>query len=179
MTVGILDKLLDLFAGEAPEVKAARRAMQADLATDPRRGFVVGMLAVSYEVDPGYLKAHATEALTDWYDVRTAAAIEAYQFGVPDRGAYDAYRHAFLARAGFAAGLLPELRSWQLAFQQAALVTQRYRSWPEYGEGYLQGHLAYRRSQGDPPARLGEIEASTRARLTKLAGTRWAALPFG
>ena len=34
--------------------------------------------------------------------MRTAAAIEAYQFGVPDRGAYDAYRHAFLARAGFA-----------------------------------------------------------------------------
>ena len=172
--MGFLDKLF----GEAPEVKAARRAMQADLAVDPRRGFVVGILAVSYEVDPGYLKAHATEALTQWYDVRSAAAIEAYRFGVPDGGAYDAFRHAFLARAGFAAGMLPEARSWELAFRQAAVVAQRYRSWPEYGEGYLQGHLAYRRSQGDPPARLAEIEASTRARLAKLATTRWAALPF-
>ena len=103
--MGFLDKLF----GEAPEVKAARRAMQADLAVDPRRGFVVGILAVSYEVDPGYLKAHATEALTQWYDVRSAAAIEAYRFGVPDGGAYDAFRHAFLARAGFAAQLRHQL----------------------------------------------------------------------
>lgn len=176
--MGLLDKLLDLFAGEAPEVKAARRAMQADASVDPRRGFVVGLLAVSYEVDPGYLRAHATEALTDWYDVRSAAAIAAYRFGVPDGGAYDAYRHAFLARAGFAAGMLTEAHSWELAFRQAATVAHRYRSWPEYGEGYLQGHLAYRRDQGDSPTRLTEIEASTRTRLAKLASTRWAAQPF-
>lgn len=169
-----------MFSGEDAESKHARERMAVDL-RDPRKAFVWGVVAVSYKLDPGYLTAHATEAIRDWYGVKDAASLMSFSpqsFGTRSHPGYNHYRLAFLARAGFGAGMIDEATSWAWAIREAAAVQRAYPSWEAYGEGYLAGHLEYRASQGDPPARLAEIRASVQATLAEKARTVWVGIPY-
>ncbi|MEZ4365488.1 MAG: DUF1266 domain-containing protein [Kofleriaceae bacterium] len=172
--------LKKLFSGEDAETRAARLQMTTDLA-DPRRAFVWGVVAVSYKLDPGYLKAHATEAIRDWYGISSAQQLlgfRAEHFGTRSHPAYNQYRLVFLARAGFGAGLIDAETSWGWAMREAAVVQQHYGSWQDYGQGYVAGHLEYRASQGDPPARLEEIRGNLTTQLAAKQREVWVAVPF-
>ena len=169
-----------LFGGEDPQTKQARLRMTADL-QDPRKAFVWGVVAVSYELDPAYQPEHANEAVRDWYSVKSANDIltwTANDFGTTDSVAYNQYRLCFLARAGFGAGLLTEPQSWDLGFRHAAVLQQHYRSWAEYGQGYLEGHLNYRRSQGDSEQQLQQYRGSINERLATKQRTVWVGIPW-
>lgn len=170
-----------LFGGEDEETRNARKRMEADRAADPRRTFVWGVVAVSYELDPGYLPAHATEAIRDWYSVKSAEDLLSRtpaDFVANDHVAYNQYRLCFLARAGHGAGLLDEASSWGMAIRHAAVLQQHYRSWQEYGQGYLEGHLSYRAQQGDSPQQLAEYRTSIGERLAHKQRTVWAGIPW-
>lgn len=148
---------------------------------DPRRAFVWGIVAVSYEVDPGYLKAHATEAIRDWYGVASAAELlsrTGADFNANEHVAYNQFRLCFLARAGYGAGLVDEATSWDLAFRHAALAQQHYASWQHFGQGYLDGHLSYRAYEGDPPDRLQEVRVGITQKLQLKDRTVWSAIPW-
>jgi hypothetical protein len=176
----MLSFIKKLFGGEDAESKEARLRMAADL-QDPRRAFVWGVLAISYDKDPGYLKSHATEAIRDWYGVSSAADLRSYtaeDFGTRSHPAYNQFRLCFVARAGYGAGLLDEATSWSWAIQEAAVAQRHYRSWDEYAQGYIAGHLEYRASQGDPPERLEEIRRNISGDITKVHRTVWTAIPF-
>lgn len=175
--MGFLSKILDAVVGEEPAVKQARAAMKRDAQADPRRAAVFGLLAVSYEVDPGYLVEHATTALRDWYGVTSADGLRRFRPARTSHPAYDIFRFTFLARAGAAAGLLSEAESWTLAFVQLTEASAAYPTWRAYGNGYLAGHLAYRTAQGDNPEALTRIEKNLTERLAKLEATVWKALP--
>ena len=169
-----------LFGGEDAETKEARTRMEQDR-RDPRRTFVWGVVAASYELDPAYLRAHATEAIRDWYGVKSAHDIVSWtaaDFTANGHVAYNQYRLCFLARAGFGAGVLDEATSWDLAIRHAAVLQQHYRSWQDYGQGYLEGHLSYRQHEGDPPAKLAEYRASIQERLALKHRTVWCAIPW-
>lgn len=172
--------LSKLFGGEDEETRNARKRMEADRA-DPRRTFVWGVVAVSYELDPGYLPAHATEAIRDWYGVKSAEDLLSrtpQRFVANDHVAYNQYRLCFLARAGYGAGLVDEATSWGMAIRNAAVLQQHYRSWQEYGQGYLEGHLSYRAHQGDSQEQLADYRESIGERLALKQRTVWAAIPW-
>lgn len=169
-----------LFSGEDAETREARKRMDVDL-RDPRRAFVWGIVAVSYNVDPAYLRAHATEAIRDWYGVTSAQDLLSRNpgsFVANQHVAYNQFRLCFLARAGFGAGLLDEASSWDMAIRNAALVQQHYSSWQHYGQGYIDGHLSYRAHEGDSPERLNEIRNSLAEKLSVKQRTVWSAIPW-
>lgn len=169
-----------LFGGEDAETREARKRMDVDL-RDPRRAFVWGIVAVSYDVDPGYLRAHATEAIRDWYGVTSAQDLlsrNASSFVANEHVAYNQFRLCFLARAGYGAGLVDEATSWDMAFRNAAIAQQHYAGWQQYGQGYLEGHLSYRADQGDSPERLSEIRNSISQKLQLKQRTVWSAIPW-
>lgn len=169
-----------LFTGEDAEAKNARIRMAADR-QDPRRTFVWGVLAVSYDLDPAYLPGHANEAVRQWYGVKSARQIvdwTAADFAANGHVAYNQYRLCFLARAGHGAGLLDEATSWSLAIRHAAVVQQHYRDWAEFGRGYLEGHLSYRSEQGDPPEQLAKYRKNIGERLAQTQRTVWVAVPW-
>lgn len=167
-----------LFTGEDAETREARKRMALDL-RDPRRAFVWGVVAVSYEIDPAYQRDHATEAIRDWYGVTSAKQLLEWtqaDFSANQHAAYNIYRLCFLARAGFGAGLLDEGQSWGMAFHHAAALAQHYRSWAEYGQGYLEGHLSYRALQGDSPQQLAQYRGSITERLALKQRTVWSGI---
>lgn len=169
-----------LFRGDDAETREARKRMEVDL-RDPRRAFVWGIVAVSYDVDPAYLRDHATEAIRDWYGVTSAQDLLSWtgaSFVANEHVAYNQFRLCFLARAGYGAGLLDEATSWQMAFRNATIAQQHYSSWQHYGQGYLEGHLSYRAHQGDSPERLNEIRNSITEKLQLKQRTVWSAIPW-
>lgn len=169
-----------LFTGEDEETRHARMRMAADR-QDPRRTFVWGILAASYDLDPAYLPAHANEAVRQWYGVKSAGQIvewTAANFAANRHVAYNQYRLCFLARAGFGAGLLDETTSWSLAIRHAAVAQQHYRDWGDFGRGYLEGHLSYRTEQGDPPNALATHRKNIGQRLEQTQRTVWVAVPW-
>jgi hypothetical protein len=175
--MGWLSRLLP---GEDAETREARKHMARDL-TDPRRAFVWGVVAVSYELDPAYMPEHATEAIRDWYGVKSADDLlgrTAANFVANDHVAYNAYRLCFLARAGFGAGMLDATQSWDMAIRHAAVVQQHYGSWAEYGRGYLEGHLSYRAHQGDAPDQLAQYRRSIGERLDVKQRNVWSGIPW-
>jgi hypothetical protein len=169
-----------LFSREDTETRRARERMAVD-AQDPRKLFVWGIVAVSYEVDPAYLAEHANTAVREWYGVKTGQDIISWtpsDFSTRDHVAYNQYRLCFLARAGFGAGLLDEQTSWQLAFRHAAVAQQHYPDWQAYGQGYLEGHLQYRHHQKDSDADLTRYRKSIGERLLLKQRTVWHAIPW-
>lgn len=163
------------------ETAEARRRMSAD-AADPRRRFVFGLLAVSYELDPGYLVEHATTAVGDWYGIASRDELQRrfrdYLEGGSAPPGYDIFRAVFLARAGHAAGLLGEEESWALAFQGARKAQASYPSFAAYGAGYLEGHITYRQSQGDTAATLARCRQNIGKTLQELQRGPWARTPY-
>lgn len=158
----------------------ARKRMVVDQ-QDPRKGFVWGVIAVSYDVDPAYLPDHAKLAVTEWYGMENAQDIIEQTpsgFVANEHVAYNQFRLCFLARAGFGAGMLDESTSWALAIRHAAAVQQHYPTWAAYGEGYLQGHLSYRREMGDTVTQLRERESSLREQLIDKQRDVWGTIPF-
>lgn len=180
----MFSKLLDLIGmGDPPDVKQAKARMASDFAADPRRRSVWGILALSYDADPGYLTEHATTAVREWYGLGTPQALDGrireYLAGGIGTPGYDVFRAAFLARAGFGANLLPEVQSWEASYQAVRVMQRHYQTWQHYGMGYLEGHVAYRAEQGDPPPRLAEIRQNLLGTMGKLmsGGGAWTA-PF-
>jgi hypothetical protein len=173
--------LKSLFSGEDAESREARLRMEQDAKADPRRAFVWGVLAVSYRRDPAYLKAHATEAIRNWYGVKSREELLAYtpnRFGTKSHAGYNHYRLCFLARAGHGAGVLTEDESWSWAFREAAAVQRAYADWRGYAHGYFEGHLEYRKSQGDSPERLNEIRTNILTGFAEKDAT-WSSIPYG
>ena len=178
----MFSKLLNLVGlGDPPDVAQAKQRMAADQA-DPRRRVVWGILAISQAADPAYMAEHASTAVREWYGIKSADELERrvqdYLAGGIGTPGYDIFRAAFLARAGLGAGMLMEGRSWQLAFEAGRTMQRHYQTWQHYGMGYLEGHLAYRASEGDPPDRVAEIRQNLLMKMGELMkGSAWSA-PF-
>lgn len=168
-----------LFGGG--EEAESRKRMAGD-EHDPRRRFVFGVLAMSYEVDPGYMPKHAAMAIREWYGVEDRddllSRIHDYVEGYNDSRAYDAFLGTFLARAGFGAGMLSEEESWNLAFSASRTIQTAYASWGDYGRGYLVGHLGYRKEQGDDSDTLKERRKTVEERIARHERELWPRTPF-
>jgi hypothetical protein len=166
--------------GQDRELAAAKARTLEDHG-DPRRRFVFGVLCVSYEADPAYLES-TRPAVRDWYGIETPGElveeIQAYLDDGGDNPAYDAFRAAFLARAGQAAGMIDEEESWRWAIAAARKVQRSYPSFMHYGMGYLEGHLDYRKSQGDDDQTIEGYRKNILARLNERAKDPWAQTPF-
>ena len=166
---------------EAPEIIEARRRMALDH-QDPRRRFVFAVLAISCAVDPAYDEDAACTAITDGYGIRSrdrlAPAIDRFVGGTGSTPAYDAFRAAFLARAGQGAGMLDVMSAWAWACRAGQLVQRSYPSFRDYGMGYVDGHLDDRRSQGDDAATIERHRQNLLAKVDRLARGVWARAPF-
>lgn len=68
--------------------------------------------------------------------------------------------------------------SWDLALACARKAQAAYPSWDAYGHGYLEGHLAYRQSQGDDASTLAGYRANIQKRIANHQRGCWAATPF-
>jgi hypothetical protein len=174
-------KVASLFgAGTKSELTRCIELTNADRG-DPRKRYVFAVLAVSCEGDPGYMPEHANKAVRTWYRIGSqeelVVRMTKYLDGTSERLAYDTFRAAFLARAGYAAGLIAEPASWDFALRAARVVKSQFRSFEEYGLGYIEGHLWYRAGQGDTPAALEEARRSKLALFEKLATDVWK-IPF-
>jgi hypothetical protein len=177
----MLGWLKKMFAGEAPEEKQARERMALD-AQDRRKLFVWGVLCMAEAHDPGWKPAYARTAITEWYGISSKEQLLAQTangFRASGQPAYDYFRLAFLARAGFGAGMLSEAESWDLAFRAAQAIQAAYPDWRAYGAGYRDGHLAYRASCGDPPDVLAQYRANLDAKIEEKQRTVWVAIPWG
>jgi Protein of unknown function (DUF1266) len=171
--------LKKLFGGG--EEAEARQRMAAD-EHDARRRFAFGVLAMSYEVDPGYMPKHSATAIREWYGVEgredLLGRIHDYIKGYNDSRAYDAFLGTFLARAGFGASLLSEAESWDLAVSAARTVQPAYASWGDFGQGFLAGHLAYHQSNGDDADDLEERRKKVVERIARHERELWPRTPF-
>jgi hypothetical protein len=170
--------------GEDPAVTEAKRRTLLDQA-DPRKRFVSGLLAISSSsdgADPAYMTEFARTAITDWYGIESpqdlARRIQDYIDGYGATPAYDLFRAVFLARAGFGAGYLDDAGSWTWAFNAARKAQQTYQAWNHYGMGYLEGHLDYRKSQGDDAQRLQEIRQNLTQTIAELSRGLWGQTPW-
>jgi hypothetical protein len=165
-----------LGGGPKSEVERAIELTEADR-SDPRKRYVFAVLAVSCEGDPGYMPEHAAKAVRTWYRIGSpeelVTRMTRYLDGTSERLAYDTFRAAFLARAGFAAGLIAEPASWEWALRAARVVQTRFRSFEEYGHAYVEGHVWYRASQGDGEAALAEVRQAKLALLARLSSDVW------
>jgi hypothetical protein len=173
--------LASLFGGgPKSEVERAIERTEADRG-DPRKRYVFAVLAVSCEGDPAYMPEHANKAVRTWYRIGSlpelVARMSKYLDGTSERLAYDTFRAAFLARAGFAAGLIGEADSWEWALRAARVVQTRFTSFEEYGLGYLEGHVWYRSGQGDGPAALDEVRKGKLELFEQLKRDAWT-VPF-
>lgn len=173
------NKLLNLLGlGEDPELTRAKERTRAD-AADPKKAMLWGVLAVTYNADPAYMPGHSAMALRDWYSVNTPAELKeriADYYG-PDASGYDLFRGVCLARYGQATNFLSEAESWRLALDGVRAIQTACRSWADYGESYLAGHLDYQRGNGASPEAIADRTARCRATMAALARTAWAT-PF-
>lgn len=164
-----------------PEVAAARERMNRDHVDAAKRS-VFCLLAISNPADPAYRQKMAQTAVAQWYGIEDRneliERIHEYLEGGMSTPAYDAFRAAFLARAGEAVGYLSSDESWQLAQQAVRRVQQTYDGWMSYGIGYLEGHLNYRRSEGDDHDTLQERKAGVMQKISELSADLWGRTPF-
>lgn len=171
--------LKKLFGG-GEEAQARQRMAQDE--QDARRRFVFGVLAMSYEVDPGYMPKHSTMAIREWYGIEgrddLLQRIHDYVEGYNDSRAYDAFLGTFLARAGFGAGLLSEQESWDLAISAARTVQPKYASWGDYGQGFLAGHLDYHKNNGNDAEELADRRKNVLERIARHERELWPRTPF-
>jgi hypothetical protein len=162
--------------GPKSEVERAVELTEADR-SDARKRYVFAVLAVSCEGDPGYMPEHANKAVRTWYRIGTpdelVRRMGKYLDGTTERLAYDTFRAAFLARAGFAAGLIAEPASWDWALRASRIVQARFAGFEQYGLGYLEGHLWYRAGQGDAEGPLDEVRRSKLALFERLKKDVW------
>jgi hypothetical protein len=170
--------------GEDPVIAEAKRRTLLDQA-DPSKRFVSGMLAISSSsggADPAYQAEFARTAITEWYGIESpqdlAGRIQDYIDGYGETPAYDLFRAVFLARVGFGAGMLDDAGSWSWAVNAARKAQKTYSSWNAYGTAYLEGHLAYRKSEGDDPERLQEIRQSLSEVIAELSRGIWGETPW-
>lgn len=151
---------------------------------DARKRYVWCILAISTseEADPGYLPEFATMAMRDWYGMKSRemllSNIDYYLGGTGSTPGYDAFRAVFMARAGFGAGMLSEAESWEAAYRVARKLKQSYPSWNHYAQGYLEGHLAYRTSEGDAEDDLQRYRRNILERHRVIAGSVWPQTPY-
>ena len=151
---------------------------------DPRKRFAWCILAVSpgANADPAYRPEFAKKAITEWYGMESRQElienIDFYISGTGSTPGYDSYRAIFMARAGLGAGMLTETESWEAAFKVLRKLQSTYRSWNEYGSGYLEGHLAYRKEQGDDDETLAEHRRNAIENITELNQGLWTKTPF-
>lgn len=73
--------------------------------------------------------------------------------------------------------MLTEAESWGLAVEVGRKVQRTHASWRAYGISYLEGHLAYRASQGDDHETLAGYRQEILATIGTLERGIWA-LPF-
>ncbi len=177
--MGWLKNLLGF--GDDPETAKAKKRMAADQA-DARRRFVFCVLSMSYEVDPGYLPAHSSKAVREWYGIgdrdELISRIRNYAGSIDANNGYDGFLGTFLARGGEGANYLSADESWNMAFEVGRRIQATFGSWREFGLAYLAGHVAYRESQGDSPERLAEMRDNVSQRISRHENTLWAATPF-
>lgn len=163
------------------ELAEAEQKTAADGSHVSRR-IVFGLLAISNQVDPAYRAEFSRMAIADWYGIHDRdeliRRINNYVEGGFSTPAYDAFRAAFLARAGAGAGYLTQETSWQLGLDAVRQVQQAYDGWMAYGIGYLDGHLEYRRGQGDDHETLKERKATVMRQMSKCSAEIWARTPF-
>lgn len=175
--------MLGMGEPERPEITQAKTRMQAD-AADPRKRYVWCILAISTseEADPGYLPDFSSTAIREWYGMKTRekllSNIDYYIEGTGSTPGYDAFRAVFMARAGFGAGMLSEGESWEAAFRVARKLKESYPSWNHYAQGYLQGHLDYRKSEGDSEDALARYRRNILERYRVIAGSVWPQTPY-
>jgi hypothetical protein len=168
---------------DPPEVAHAKQVMAAD-AADARKRYVWCVLAISTSerADPGYLPAFAGTAILEWYGMKSREEllenIDYYIDGTGSTPGYDIFRAVFMARAGFGAGLLNEKESWEAAFRAARKLKQTYPSWNHYANGYLEGHLTYRKSQGDEADELERYRRNILEQQRVVAGSVWPQTPY-
>jgi hypothetical protein len=99
-------------------------------------------------------------------------------FKASGHAAYDCFRLCFVARCGYGANLIDEATSWSVAWRHAAWAQQQYPNWEAFGQGYLQGHLAYRKEEGDTDEELAQRRAETNERLQQCLKGWWAQVPY-
>jgi hypothetical protein len=168
---------------DPPEIVEAKRRMAID-ASDPRKRFIWGALAISTSerADPGHLPAFANKAIREWYGLtsreKLLSRIDYYVEGTGSTPGYDAFRGLFLARAGFGAGMLSEDESWEASYRVARKLKQSYPSWNHYVHGYLEGHLAYRKGEGDSEDDLQRYKRNILERHRIIASSVWPQTPF-
>ncbi|HVR18763.1 MAG TPA: DUF1266 domain-containing protein [Polyangiaceae bacterium] len=168
---------------DPPEVVEAKRRMAID-AAEPRKRYVWCVLAISTSerVDPGYLPEFASKAIREWYGMKSREKllenIAYYIGGTGSTPGYDAFRAAFMARAGFGAGMLSEDESWDAAFRVVRNLKRSYPSWDHYANGYLDGHLAFRKKQGDSDDALQRYRRNILERQRIIASTVWPQTPY-
>ena len=169
----MIDWILKLIGGK-DDIDVAQERMKVD-ARDARKVRVHGLLLIAEPADPGHRPDYARQAVRDWYGCPDrASALRAIEHFAASRDAYDIFRAAFLARAAAGAGLISQDESWALCERPVATAREVFGSWQDYGEGYIRGHLAYRRSQGDPPSALAQYEQNLRKTMARLqSGGVW------
>lgn len=174
----MLDWLLKLIGGK-DDVDVALDRMKED-AKDPLRARVHGILLVTEPADPGHRPEYGGQAIREWYGCPDrASALRAIEGYAASRDAYDVFRATFLARAAAGGSVITAEESWALCQRVVATAQQTFTSWQDYGDGYVRGHLAYRRSQGDDEATLARYDQNLRKTMAELqAKGVWSRVPL-
>ncbi|MDX2009313.1 MAG: DUF1266 domain-containing protein [Myxococcaceae bacterium] len=91
----------------------------------------------------------------EWYGLKgRASVVKAIEGYASSDDAYDVFRATFVARAAAGAGLLSADESRAFCKGIIAQAQRHFADWDALSRGYLEGHLAYRESQGDDAATL-------------------------
>jgi len=92
--------------------------------------------------------------------------------------AWDMARLVYLARDGYALGFLSEKETWAWIDKAAGRVLGRYRSWVDFGNGYLLGRLFWTSGDPDDARSLSFREASVSMQALFAPGGAWADLSW-
>lgn len=179
--MGIFDFVKSLFSDDEQDEQAAVLERMAADREDPRKAFVFAVLCCTEDRDPGYLSDYAKEAVTNWYGVESGQEIldmGTDYFKARDYPAYNYYRLLFVARCGAGAGMLDEATAWSVAFRHAAELQRHYPDWQSFAQGYLSGHLSYRKLEGDSPETLADRRATVQSRLQQCQQGWWSQIPW-
>lgn len=171
----MLDWLLKLIGGK-DDIDVALEKMKPD-SKDPLRARVHGVLLVGEPADPGYRPDYAKTAMHEWYGLNDhASAVKAIEGYASSGEGYDVFRATFVARAAAGAGLISADESWGFCKRIIEKAQRRFPDWDTWSASYLEGHLAYRKSEGDDGAKLATWEKNLRAGFQKLHTGAWSAV---
>lgn len=181
--MGFLDFVKGLFSDDddAGDEDQQARDRMADDRADPRKLFVFGVLCCTEDIDPGYRQEYAKVALADWYSIESGQEIlEMGQdyFAAREYPAYNIFRLCFVARAGYGAGMLDEAASWGVCFRHCSELHRTYSSWQAFAQGYVDGHVSYRRHCGDDEATVAGYRDRAQARMQQALNGWWAQIPW-